>query len=54
MIDLCSILLFLLLYFILNWLIMINLFVAVLVDNFTIALHKEEKVGFLQIHMWFI
>lgn len=38
-----SVLIFLIVYFILNWLIMINLFVAVLVDNFTIALHKEEK-----------
>merc|ERR550534_2285234 len=38
-----SILVFLISYFVLNWLIMINLFVAVLVDNFTIALQKEEK-----------
>ena len=37
---------FLISYFVLNWLIMINLFVAVLVDNFTIALQKEEKVWY--------
>ena len=43
---------FLIIYFILNWLIMINLFVAVLVDNFTIALHKEEKVGRMAAVIW--
>merc|ERR1719419_1288902 len=34
---------YLLIYLFLNWLIMINLFVAVLVDNFTLALQQEEK-----------